>query len=157
MTTALAQDAIPLSMGAPAENAALKSVMYDSKIAIAQSAFYVYVSADAGEPAKMMHVGQSDNGREVTLAMGQILELSLAENPTTGFHWDLKSKAGPACELVDSTFVPPEGGRLGAGGIHRWQFRAVHSGSGEVELEYRRSAEDAAPAKVYKLGVRVID
>jgi inhibitor of cysteine peptidase len=157
ITTAFAQDAIPLSMGAPAGNAAPKSVMYDFKAGIAQSTLYGYASADAGEPAKMIHVGQSDNGHEVTLAMGQILELSLAENPTTGFRWDLKTKAEPACELVDSTFNPPAG-RPGNGGTHRWQFRAVHSGNGEIELEYRRSWEkDAAPAKVYKLGVRVID
>lgn len=151
------------------EDATGKSAVYDFKEAIAPSALYCYVSDDSqkqGIPlsmvtvsrgrGKMMHVDQSYNGREVTLTMGQVLELALSENPTAGFRWDLKTKAEPACELVESNFKPGE--RLGNGGIHRWQFRAVQSGSGEIELEYRRQWEkDAAPAKVYKLGVRVRD
>ena len=156
ISTAFAQEAIPLSIEAQGENWAPKSVVYDSREAIAQSALYVYGSADSGESAKMVQVDQSYNGHEVTLAVGQVMELSLHENPTTGFRWDLKTKAEPECELVASTFDPPPGERPGNGGIRRWQFRAVHPGSGEIELEYRRPWEkDAAPAKVYKLDVRV--
>jgi len=155
IATAVAQDAIPLSLEARSENWAPKSVVYDFKEAIAETAMCGYESADSGEPAKMVHVDQNDNGHEVTLAVGQVMELSLHENPTTGFRWDLKTKAEPACELVESTFNPP-GGPPGNGGMHRWQFRAVQSGSGEIEREYRRPWEkDAAPAKVYKLSVRV--
>jgi inhibitor of cysteine peptidase len=155
ITTAFAQDAIPLSLEARSENWAPKSVVYDFKEAIAETAMYGYEGADSGEPSKIMHVGQGDNGQEVTLVVGQVLELALSENRTTGFRWDLKTKAEPACELVESTFNPP-GGPPGNGGIHRWQFRAVHPGNGEIELEYRRPWEkDAAPAKVYKLSVRV--
>jgi inhibitor of cysteine peptidase len=170
ITAASAQNPISLTVEARTEDAAGKSAVYDSNEAIAQSALYCYVSDDSqkqGIPlsivtvseghGKMMHVDQSYNGREVTLAVGQVLELALSENRTTGFRWDLKTKAEPACELVESTFNPPVGHR-GNGGIHRWQFRAVQSGGGEIELEYRRPWEkDAAPARVYKLGVRVRD
>jgi len=138
------------------KNCEQECVMYDFTRVIVQSGWYGRESADSGEPPKIMHVGQSENGQEVTLALGQVLELALSENPTTGFRWDLKSKAGPACELAEDSFAPP-GGPPGNGGIHRWRFRAVHPGNGEIELEYRRPwRKDAAPAKVYKLSVRVI-
>jgi inhibitor of cysteine peptidase len=170
ITAASAHNPISLSVEARAEDAAGKRAVYDFKGAIKQSALYCYVSDDSqkqGIPLsivavsrgrrKMLHVDQSYNAREVTLAVGQVLELALSENRTTGFRWDLKTKAEPACELVESTFSPPEG-HPGNGGTHRWQFRAVQSGSGEIELEYRRPWEkDAAPAKVFKLGVRVRD
>lgn len=170
ITTAFAQNPIPPSIEARPEEAVGKGFVYDFREAIAHSDLYRHLSAASQEQAiflsilaisgghdKMMHVDQSHNGHEVTLAVGQAMELSLSENPTTGFRWDLKTKAEPACELVASTFEP-RGGHPGNGGIHRWQFRAVHSGSGEIELEYRRPWEkDAAPAKVYKLGIRVRD
>ena len=170
ISTTFSQDPITPSIEARPEEAVGKKSVYDFKEAIGHSALYRYLGDDSqkqgifpsivaisGGRAKMMHVDQSYNGHEVTLAVGQVMELSLSENPTTGFRWDLKTKAEPACELVASTFDAP-GGRPGNGGVHHWQFRAVHPGSGEIELEYRRPWEkDAAPAKVYKMGVRVGD
>jgi len=166
ITAASAQN--PISSRIEAEGASGKSFIYDFGEAIGHLALYGYASADstiqrislvaiAGGRDKMIHVDQSYNGHEVTLAVGQVMELVLSENRTTGFRWDLKTKAEPVCELVKSTFDPPKG-HPGNAGIHRWQFQAVHSGSANIELEYRRPWEkDAAPAKIYKLGVRVRD
>lgn len=104
---------------------------------------------------KMMQVDRSYNGRQVTLAVGEVVEISLAENPTTGFRWDLKVKPEPACAFVKSTFEPATG-PPGKGGTHRWQFQAVRSGTGEIELEYRRPWEhNTPPAQTFKLSVRV--
>ena len=104
---------------------------------------------------KMIQVDRSDNGREVTIAVGEIVEISLAENPTTGFRWDLEVKPDPACTLVRSAFEPATG-PPGKGGTRRWRFRAVRSGTGEVVLEYRRPWErDAPPRRTFKLSLRV--
>jgi inhibitor of cysteine peptidase len=103
----------------------------------------------------MLQIAQDENGREVTLAVGEVVELSLPENRTTGFHWELKAKGGPVCELVKDEFEPSVG-PTGSGGIHRWQFKAVRAGSGEIELHYRRPWEqNAAPARTYQVSVRV--
>lgn len=164
------QNLIPVDIEARTASAVGRSFVYDLKDAIEHSALYTYVSTHSqkqgvslfivtilGGGAKLMHIDQNYNGREVTLAVGQDLELALSENRTTGFRWDLKNKAEPTCALVSSTFDPPKG-HTGNGGVHRWQFRAVHAGSGEIELEYRRPWEkDATPTKVYKVGIRVYD
>lgn len=104
---------------------------------------------------KMILVDGSYNGREVTLALGEVVEISLAENRTTGFRWDLKTKPEPACSLVKSTFEPTTT-PPGRGGMHRWQFRAVHSGTGKIEMEYRRPWEhETPPRQTFKLSVIV--
>jgi len=104
---------------------------------------------------KMIQVDRSYDGREVTIAVGEIVEISLAENPTTGFRWDLEVKPEPACTLVRSTFEPATG-PPGKGGTHRWQFRAVRSGTGEIVLEYRRPWErNTPPGQTFKLSLRV--
>ena len=103
----------------------------------------------------MIHVDASHNGGEVTLEVGEVVEISLAENRTTGFRWEIKSQAEPACALVNSTFEaavsPP-----GKGGTHRWQFQAEHQGIGEIALEYRRAWDpDVPPRQSFRLNVTV--
>ena len=104
---------------------------------------------------KMVQVDRSYNGREVVLAVGDVVDISLAENPTTGFRWELAAKPGPACLLVKSTFEPAVG-PPGKGGTHHWHFQAAHSGTAEVALEYRRPWErNTPPAKRFMLSLRV--
>jgi inhibitor of cysteine peptidase len=103
----------------------------------------------------MIQVDRRYNGREVVLAVGDAVVISLAENPTTGFRWDLVAKPEPACQLVKSTFEPAMG-PLGKGGTHRWQYQAVRSGTAEIALEYRRPWErNTPPAQTFKLSLRV--
>jgi inhibitor of cysteine peptidase len=104
---------------------------------------------------KMIEVDGSYDGREVTLGVGDTMVLSLDENPTTGFRWDFAAKPEPAFTLVKSTFEPATSSP-GKGGIHRWRFQAVHSGSGKIELEYRRRWEKGTPpSRTFKMSVRV--
>jgi inhibitor of cysteine peptidase len=103
----------------------------------------------------MIQIDEQYNGREVSLAVGEMLEISLAENRTTGFRWDLKSKAEPVCILVKSTFEPAMG-PPGRGGTHRWQFQAVRAGTAKIELEYRRPWEqNSPPGRTLKVNVQV--
>lgn len=104
---------------------------------------------------KMIQVDRSHNEREVTLAIGEVVEISLAENRTTGFRWELRVKPEPPCALIKSWFEPATG-PPGKGGTHRWQFQAVSSGTGEIKLEYRRPWEQGKPpGQTFKLSVRV--
>jgi inhibitor of cysteine peptidase len=103
----------------------------------------------------MIQIDRSYNDREVTLTIGEVVEISLAENPTTGFRWELRVKPEPSCSLIkdwsESATGPP-----GKGGTHRWQFQAVRPGTGEIKLEYRRPWEqEAAPRHSFNLRVRV--
>ena len=52
-------------------------------------------------------IDQSFDGREVGLRAGQRLELSLPENPTTGFTWEIQEAGAPACALRGTVFDPP--------------------------------------------------
>jgi inhibitor of cysteine peptidase len=104
---------------------------------------------------KMVEVDRSYDGREVTLAVGAVVELSLAENPTTGFRWDFVVKPEPACTIVKNTFEPATGSP-GKGGIHRWQFKAARPGVAVIDLEYRRPWEKETPAsRTFKLTISV--
>ncbi len=103
----------------------------------------------------MVQVDKNANNTETALAVGQTLEVSLAENPTTGFRWELKAAGEPACAPRGDTFDAPASG-VGKSGTHHWRFEAVGKGTGNIELAYRRSWEqDKPPAETFKLTVRV--
>ena len=103
----------------------------------------------------MVQVDKSANNTETVLAAGQTLEISLAENPTTGFRWELKAAGEPACAARGDTFDAPSPG-VGKSGTRRWRFEAVGKGTGNIELIYRRSWEqDKPPAETFRLTVRV--
>jgi len=103
----------------------------------------------------MISVDQSYAGQTIDLQVGQVMELRLSENPTTGFHWVFTAAGGPACALSGDSFQPPTGGALGAGGEHRWDIRAVRPGICDLSLAYRRSFESGPPARFFNIHVRV--
>jgi inhibitor of cysteine peptidase len=105
----------------------------------------------------MINVDEHSSGGKISLPVGDTLEISLAENPTTGFRWHLQSEAQPACKLVKSSFEPATGA-TGRGGIHRWQFQAVRAGIGKIRIEYRRPWEqDSPPGRTFILSVHVLE
>ena len=95
---------------------------------------------------KMIQADKSFDGRDLTMNVGDTVELSLAENPTTGFRWDFASEAKPVYRRLRRDAFDAETGSLGKGGTHHWEFQAVRAGTGTVKLEYRRPWEKDTPA-----------
>lgn len=57
----------------------------------------------------MIHLGESSNGHDLELPVGEVFELCLPENPTTEFRWQLTSNGEPACVLLSHFFEAPDG------------------------------------------------
>ena len=102
--------------------------------------------------------GKADAADQFDVAVGQEFTLTLASNPTTGYHWELAAPPADAIvQLVASEYKAPETQLLGTGGQEIWTFRAVGQGQTVIELKYVRPWEkDAAPIKTasYKVIVR---
>lgn len=104
-----------------------------------------------------MVIDQSYAGRTIDLPVGQVMELRLAENPTTGFRWVFIGDRGPACVVSADQYLPSRSGAPGAGGEHRWAISGVRPGACELSLAYRRSFETDPPAQSFTVHVRVTD
>lgn len=77
-----------------------------------------------------------DNGTNITIARGTEFTLTLPENPTTGYSWDLSQS--PGITLLRDEYIPPTSQMMGAGGTHAWYFKGEKSGDQVVYGEYRR-------------------
>src|SRR5262245_6253537 len=105
---------------------------------------------------EILRLDQIADNTDVALTIGQELEVTLDENPSTGFRWHLLSGAEPECVLLADNLEPPSEATPGRGGTHRWRFKAASAGSGRIEMAYRQPMErDQAPARTFTLSVSV--
>ncbi|MFJ9366544.1 protease inhibitor I42 family protein [Nocardia sp. NPDC101769] len=116
------------------------------------------VQATPSEHAAVQ-VGADSDGKDVSLAVGQGLIITLEANPTTGYAWELggldqnvvKQNGSPEYEQD-----PKPSGMVGVGGRSVANFVAVAAGSTRLSLEYKRAWEQGVePAKTFTLNLTV--
>jgi inhibitor of cysteine peptidase len=90
-------------------------------------------------------VRAGEHGSTVTAAVGDVVKIELAENPTTGFRWQVAAVDSSVLRLQSDDFAPG-GPAVGSGGLHVFHWAAAGRGGTDVRLELKRSWE-AGPAK----------
>lgn len=109
---------------------------------------------------KAVSVDAGADGGEVTLAVGDLLVVTLDSNPTTGYSWSLAG-AGEAGVLAveGNEFIAPEASDpplVGQGGVEVWAFQAVGEGEVAISIEYIRPWEQGVePVGTFGLNVVV--
>jgi len=104
----------------------------------------------------MLVINEASSGQTVELSTGQVMELRLPENPTTGFRWHVTSPGGPACRIIFDTYQSPDRAIPGAGGAHVWRVEAVQPGLCNLTLRYSRSWDtEAASGRGFAVQIRV--
>ena len=89
------------------------------------------------------------------LALGQIGEIRLPSNPSTGYRWALVEPSTDLLTLLDHDFTAARSELMGAPGEERWSFQAVRKGAGELRFEYRRPWEPVEIAPAQRTSFRV--
>jgi inhibitor of cysteine peptidase len=79
---------------------------------------------------------QADKGKSVTIRSGEVMGISLDENPGTGFRWTLEQGNGEILELLSSDYIQAPGSEVGGGGKRIWKFKAKKVG--DVQLVLKR-------------------
>jgi inhibitor of cysteine peptidase len=83
----------------------------------------------------------ADSGSEVAVSVGDLIEVSLEENPSTGYRWEVVSP--PAMiELTDDDYLEPDTDAVGAPGTRELRFEATAEEAGILRLEYIRPFDD---------------
>ena len=95
----------------------------------------------------------SADGSDISIPVGEHVVLTLDENRTTGFAWQVVSGAEPVLALHGDTFEPPA--TLGAGGSHVWDFEASQSGQAQLKLAYARAWDPSSAARAFYINVKV--
>ena len=82
-------------------------------------------------------VDESSSGKQVEIAAGGTLTVTLESNQTTGFQWELKSVGDTSVlQSQGGTYSVPDTGMVGAGGEEIWTFKALKPGTSSLSMEY---------------------
>ncbi len=86
-------------------------------------------------------VNESRNNATMFVKPGDVITVRLAENPTTGFQWNLTTT--PGLNVTGTSFAPSDtaGKRVGSGGTRMWDITSVTKGEQHITAAYRRSWE----------------
>jgi inhibitor of cysteine peptidase len=91
---------------------------------------------------KQVSVDASSSGKQIEIAAGGSLAVTLDSNATTGYSWELKGIGNPAIlEKTDNKYEAPTSGLIGAGGKEVWTFKALKAGTTTLSMEYSQPWE----------------
>jgi inhibitor of cysteine peptidase len=106
-------------------------------------------------------VTKTDNGSNVTLAVGDAVSVQLDSNPSTGYSWQITSDDKTVLEAVGEPTFDLGAGKTpvpGAGGQQTFNFKAVGKGTTTLTLVYVRPWEKnvtPTPANTFTVNVTV--
>lgn len=87
-----------------------------------------------------MELTEDDSGRRLDARVGEAVQVTLAENPTTGYRWHPADATG--LEATDDRYDGPTEPR-GAAGMRRLTFTPQRAGRLRLRLVLKRSWESA--------------
>jgi predicted secreted protein len=97
----------------------------------------------------MLQIDASQAGQTVQIAVGEAVELRLAENLTTGSRWTVLRDGAPACRITDAGSEPDgavsQPPKPGQGSTHVWRIAGIQPGTCDVALAYARPWEAQSP------------
>ncbi|MFZ3555056.1 protease inhibitor I42 family protein [Streptomyces sp. BH055] len=88
---------------------------------------------------------EDDNGREIQLHTGDLVNVALPENPTTGHLWQTASVSSEGLLPQAVHFSPGDATAPGSAGTRTFTFRTQAPGRATLELHLRRPWQATAP------------
>ena len=91
----------------------------------------------------VVSAGSTQNGKSVSLHVGDQLLVSLKANATTGYAWRIRSVKRAVLKPHSIKYVPNPNPKhlVGVGGSYKLRLKALAKGTTTLRLKYLRSGE----------------
>ena len=96
-----------------------------------------------------------DSGRTLSLPIKQTIQITLSENPTTGYRWQVLESGTPVLRLRNDSFQRGSSSAVGAGGNRIFEFVTDAAGAAALRLGYARSGDTSSQKNEFVLTVQV--
>jgi predicted secreted protein len=126
-------------------------------LALAMLIIVFFLFACGKQSGLTIQLAQADSGATVKLHPGDILEIVLSSNPTTGYTWEVQPGSEAVLRLRGEPEFRPDSNVLGSGGRMTFRFDAVAVGEVPLALLYWRAFEPGVPPlQRFAINVRVV-
>ncbi|KJU84691.1 proteinase inhibitor I42, chagasin [Candidatus Magnetobacterium bavaricum] len=132
--------------------------MVSCSIAIWSVGYSAMVQSDAAN----VKLDIGNNGEQITVKEGTIIEIVLEGNPTTGYSWFIQNLETKYVVLISEKTSPKHSPseyphRVGGSTHFIWHFKTITKGNTEIKLNYYRSWEGISSAvEHFKIKVTII-
>jgi predicted secreted protein len=110
------------------------------------AALFLLAICPAVASAATKVVTDADKGGAVTIKMGDVLEVRLSSNPSTGYMWYVHKQSMALLKLTGQSQTQPTGpGTVGRPIVQIFDFAPKATGTGVLLLHYVRSWEPPDP------------
>lgn len=117
------------------------------------------VSTSAGamwrKKGKKMTLTAQDSGRSLNLPLHAPIVIELAENPTTGYRWQILEDGNPVLHLTKDSFRRGSSTAAGAGGTRVLEFSTENAGAASLRIGYARPSDPAQLKSEFLLHIQV--
>ena len=109
---------------------------------------------------RQLELTKKDSGGTFELRVGDTVTVGLKSNPTTGYGWYPRHGAGNVRILAEKGDLYQADSNAsgvalaGQGGTHYFAYRVIGPGICGIALEYKRSWENAAPARTFEIMIK---
>ncbi len=114
----------------------------------------VFSSSRAADEVRLT---KGDNGNEITIKAGDVLQIELDRSGGTGYEWHLDKSYKKYFEFMgQDTETRQNRGLVGTPVLTKWKLRAIERGETEIRLLLYREWEGKAKAtETFKIKVRI--
>lgn len=105
---------------------------------------FVVITSNPQQVGESIKLNENDSGKTVKILVGDVVEVLLPGNPTTGYVWDLM--------LLDMNILRPDKAKvfpinkaIGSGDVEDIKFHAIAAGESPVKLIFHRPFEHKVP------------
>jgi len=110
-----------------------------------------------GDAEKMM-LNKNDNGRNISISIGSILEIELSTPAGTGYEWSVAKLEQEYLEIIkeEKSVARTEDDKVGQPVVKKWYLRARRAGATEVIMGlYRRWEGKDRPADRFSIHIDI--
>jgi predicted secreted protein len=97
----------------------------------------------------------TDTGKKVDLASGDILEIAFATTTMEGYTWQVMEVNGAVLKQMGEPVFIRLSSNMGNPGVQTWKFQAIGAGSTVLKLGYAQWFNKTAPNPTFQVMVNV--
>ncbi len=116
------------------------------------------VVSSSSKVGSEMKLRKSDNGKEITIKIGDVLQIELERSGGTGYEWYLDQSYKKHFELMgEDTETRQDRGLVGTPVMKKWKLRAIERGETDICLSLYREWEGKDKAvETYRIRARIV-
>jgi inhibitor of cysteine peptidase len=107
---------------------------------------------------KIISINENNHNQQFLIKQGDIVEVCLKANPSTGYRWQIVKIDTFKIKLIDESYTSENNNKdiVGKGGSKIYLFKAINKGSASIEIEYSRPFEnDIPPLKEFNFNLSI--